>query len=69
MSRYIRRCPKCQDCLVLVVNEPPQHGLMLPIYGDCLICRYRLNGWRLIVGRKKSARRKLSAAKKCKLMT
>jgi hypothetical protein len=24
MSRYIRRCPKCKDCLVLVVNEPPQ---------------------------------------------
>jgi hypothetical protein len=63
MSRYIRRCPKCGDCLALVVNEPPEQGSVLPIYGYCLACGYRIRGWRLILGRKQIARRKLPFAK------
>jgi hypothetical protein len=30
MSRHIRHCPKCQEYLVLVVNEPPRHRRMSP---------------------------------------
>jgi C4-type Zn-finger protein len=64
MPRYIRRCPKCQDCLALVVNDPPQHGPVLTVYGYCLVCGYRLRGWRLILGRKQNARRELTLASK-----
>jgi len=58
MPRYIRRCPKCRDYLALVVNEPRKDGPVLPVFGYCLVCDYRIKGWQLILGRKQNARRK-----------
>jgi hypothetical protein len=53
MSRYIARtCPKCRDYFGVVVNQQPTIDGEHPINAYCALCAYRLNDWRLIVGRK-----------------
>ena len=38
----------------VVVSQPPRSNGEHPINGFCAACGYQLNGWRLIVGRKRA---------------
>ena len=53
MSRYFARtCPKCRDEFWVTISHPSPQSRELPIIAFCLVCGYRLNGWRVIVRRK-----------------
>jgi len=54
MAKYIAgKCPKCRDDFWVVVNQPPHLNGERPINAYCALCRYRLDGLRLILGGKR----------------
>jgi len=56
MARYVARiCPRCRDDFGVVVNQTPHSNGERPINAYCTLCGYRLDGWRLIVSRKRPA--------------
>ena len=55
MSTYIARsCPRCSDDFWVVVSQIPRSNGEYPINAHCALCGYSLDGWRLIVGQKRS---------------
>jgi hypothetical protein len=52
MSKYVMRsCPRCGEDFALVVNQLPEPGRGSPLGGYCLVCSYRMSGWRIVSGR------------------
>jgi len=54
MARYIaRKCPRCRDYFGVVVKHWANRKREFLVSGFCEICGYRLEGWRVILGRKR----------------
>ncbi len=52
MLKYLYRdCPKCGDYLGVVVRDPPESKMEVPIDAHCVVCGFNL-GWRLVLGKK-----------------
>jgi hypothetical protein len=54
MSKYIARsCPQCRNHYWVVISQKPRSDGEYPINSYCALCGYRLDGWRLVMGRKR----------------
>ena len=64
MSKYVmRHCPRCGDHFALVVNQIAEEGRGSRIGGYCLVCSYRIRGWRIFVGGKRARDRQFVQAR------